>query len=200
MNQEGFFINCKSKNDMMLHFVVCQHPGDAEWLCDDDGYHSLTKKMKVCSNNREELEQWARDNSTAKLKSCSDCVPMSRDSGKSIMLPEEIPDYVAFKEGAVRQVLVNAYERNSVARSLCIAHYGTSCAVCGFNFGKMYGAIAEGYVHVHHLRQLSAIGAEYQIDPIKDLRPVCPNCHAVIHLRTPPLSIKEAKALRKKHT
>jgi 5-methylcytosine-specific restriction enzyme A len=27
------------------------------------------------------------------------------------------------------------------------------------------------------------------------LRPVCPNCHAVLHLRTPPFSIDEARAM-----
>lgn len=42
---------------------------------------------------------------------------------------------------------------------------------------------------------ISEIGTEYEIDPIKDLRPVCPNCHAVIHLREPAFSIEEVKAM-----
>ena len=42
---------------------------------------------------------------------------------------------------------------------------------------------------------LSAIGMKYQIDPIKDLRPVCPNCHSVIHRDASPLSIEQARAL-----
>jgi 5-methylcytosine-specific restriction protein A len=28
---------------------------------------------------------------------------------------------------------------------------------------------------------LSGIGVEYEVNPIEDLRPVCPNCHAAIH-------------------
>jgi len=36
---------------------------------------------------------------------------------------------------------------------------------------------------VHHLVPISKIGKKYRVDPIKDLRPVCPNCHAVIHLK-----------------
>jgi predicted HNH restriction endonuclease len=67
--------------------------------------------------------------------------------------------------------------------------------VCSVDFGTLYGPLAEGFIHVHHLVPLAIIGKEYQIDPIADLRPVCPNCHAVIHLRTPPLAIYEAKAL-----
>ncbi|SPD73387.1 hypothetical protein PITCH_A1820016 [uncultured Desulfobacterium sp.] len=45
------------------------------------------------------------------------------------------------------------------------------------------------------MRQLSEVGKSYQVDPIRDLVPVCPNCHAVIHLRKPPYSIKEVKNL-----
>jgi len=50
-------------------------------------------------------------------------------------------------------------------------------------------------MHVHHLKMLSEIGKNYRIDPIKDLRPVCPNCHSVIHMESPLLTIKQVKAL-----
>jgi len=51
--------------------------------------------------------------------------------------------------------------------------------------------MGEGYTHVHHLTLLSQIAQEHEVDPVKDLRPVCPNCHAMLHTRTPPLSIEE---------
>ena len=70
-----------------------------------------------------------------------------------------------------------------IARKKCIEHYGAKCAVsnCGFDFEKLYGDIGKGFIHVHHLTQLSDIGQGYEVDPIKDLRPVCPNCHAMLH-------------------
>jgi 5-methylcytosine-specific restriction enzyme A len=46
---------------------------------------------------------------------------------------------------------------------------------------------------IHHLKSLSEINSEYQIDPIRDLRPLCPNCHAMVHLNTPSFSIEEIK-------
>lgn len=98
-------------------------------------------------------------------------------------------------EGASFTVQVSAFERNPVARQKCVTHYGTSCAVCGFNFGTTYGSSAGNYIHVHHLKPLASIGEKYVIDPIKDLRPVCANCHAVIHLRQPPYSIEEVKGM-----
>jgi hypothetical protein len=44
---------------------------------------------------------------------------------------------------------------------------------------------------VHHLKPLSEIKANYEVDPILDLRPVCPNCHAMIHTHEPPYTIEE---------
>lgn len=108
-------------------------------------------------------------------------------------LPEEVDASLPIFEGAIRHVQVNAYERNTEARRRCISHYGSSCHVCRFDFGKKYGAVCDGYIHVHHLKPLSEIGEQYKVNPIEDLRPVCPNCHAVLHARTPPYSVQEVR-------
>jgi 5-methylcytosine-specific restriction protein A len=116
-------------------------------------------------------------------------------SSQSFLSPEEIPENNTHYEGAVQQVTVNAYERNAKARKDCVEHYGASCFVCGFDFGKVFGKLGDGFIHVHHLRPLSEIKEEYQVDPIDDLRPICPNCHAMIHRRSPPLSIEQIQAI-----
>jgi putative restriction endonuclease len=119
-------------------------------------------------------------------------------SGFACTFPEEVPSEILV-EGAVYRVCINAYERNPVARRLCIQHHGCRCVICGFDFGNVYGEIARGFIHVHHLRPLSEIGEEYVIDPVNDLRPVCPNCHAVLHLRVPPYSIEDVIAFRNRN-
>lgn len=108
---------------------------------------------------------------------------------------EEVSDSKDLFEGTVYQIVVNAYERNPEARLKCISHYGSVCFICGFDFGKAYGKDGEGIIHVHHLTPLSSIGAEYQVDPIKDMRPVCPNCHVVIHKKEPPLSVEKVREI-----
>ncbi|MFT3882758.1 MAG: HNH endonuclease [Gemmatales bacterium] len=108
-------------------------------------------------------------------------------------LPEEVDTSQKIIEGAKYQITVNVYERDPLARQLCIEKHGTNCAICGFSFGAVYGPVAVGFVHVHHLRPLSEIGEEYEINPIEDLRPVCPNCHAVLHRRVPAYSIEEVQ-------
>ncbi|HYV37563.1 MAG TPA: HNH endonuclease [Gemmataceae bacterium] len=115
--------------------------------------------------------------------------------GETFTLTEEIIHPAGLVEGAISVISVNAYERNLEARRQCIAHYGESCSICGFNFGTVYGDMAMGFIHVHHLRSLSEIGHEYVVDPVEDLRPVCPNCHAVLHRRIPPYGIGEIQAL-----
>jgi hypothetical protein len=111
------------------------------------------------------------------------------------LLPEELPEGDGYIEGAVNQLTVNAYERDPAAREMCICHYGVRCQVCDFDFAARYGAVGRDFIHVHHLTPLSAIGAEYRVDPVRDLCPVCPNCHAMIHRRIPPLSLEELRGL-----
>ena len=109
--------------------------------------------------------------------------------------PDEIVQPQMYIEGATRPVMVNAYERDRNARAACIAHYGACCLVCGFDFEAQYGERGKGVIDVHHLKPLSEVSPRYQVDPITDLRPVCPNCHTIIHRGTAPLSIAEARAL-----
>ena len=42
----------------------------------------------------------------------------------------------------------------------------------------------DNMIHVHHIVPVSEIGEEYVVDPVKDLIPVCPNCHMVLHAGT----------------
>jgi len=118
------------------------------------------------------------------------------DFREEITFPDEVSSTQVFREGAARQVTKDVYERSPEARSRCIAYHGAYCGVCEFDFGKTYGEAVEGFIHVHHLRQLSEIGAQHEVNPIEDLLPVCPNCHAVIHSRrSNPYSIEEVKEM-----
>ena len=109
--------------------------------------------------------------------------------------PQELPKVGTYIEGSTKRITVNAYERSRKAAQLCVDHYGRDCSVCNFNFARTYGEVGAGFVHVHHLKPLSEVGSEYRVDPIQDLRPVCPNCHAMIHRRTPAYSIEELKEM-----
>lgn len=110
--------------------------------------------------------------------------------------PDEIDDDPKIMEGAKKRVVVNQYERSPVARKQCIETHGCKCSVCGFDFEREYGEIGKGFIHVHHIVELSKIGKAYKVDPVNDLRPVCPNCHAMLHhAARPARSIDELKGI-----
>lgn len=111
--------------------------------------------------------------------------------------PEElsVESSPTLTEGAKKTVVVNAYERNPKARSMCIDHWGSQCAACNFDFANTYGTIGAGFIHVHHLVPVAEIGKSYQVNPVNDLRPVCPNCHAMLHTSNPPLSIEQLREI-----
>jgi 5-methylcytosine-specific restriction enzyme A len=87
----------------------------------------------------------------------------------------------SYPQDAVVWVLVNRYERDEDARRACLARHGTSCAACGFSFELKYGEAGMDSIQVHHLVPVVQLGAGYELDPITDLVPLCPNCHAVAH-------------------
>lgn len=110
-------------------------------------------------------------------------------------------DIPKFPEGAVKEIKVNTYERNPQARKECIKHHGVNCSICGLSFEEMYGEVGKGYIHVHHIVPLSEIGEDYEVDPINDLIPVCPNCHDMLHRKINGtfLSIDELREIIESH-
>lgn len=105
----------------------------------------------------------------------------------------QVKEPKSYFEGTIKETTLSIYERNRTARLLCIEHYGNYCQVCQIDFGEFYGDIGSGFIHVHHLRQISKIGNSYKVNPIEDLIPVCPNCHNMIHIAEPPLSIEQLR-------
>jgi predicted HNH restriction endonuclease len=111
------------------------------------------------------------------------------------------PDSFLADEGNSREVSVRRIERSRAARNACIKKFKAICAVCGLCFGKKYGEKFEDLIQVHHLHPLG-FRKERKTDYEKDLRPICPNCHAMAHWnkhKKAPRSIDELKRIVKGH-
>jgi 5-methylcytosine-specific restriction protein A len=119
----------------------------------------------------------------------AECLPAD-ENDPVLPVPGTLP------QDALIRVGVNRYERNPHARRVCLAHHGTSCAACGFSFEAAYGPEGEGFIHVHHLVPASQLGPGYELDPVGDLVPLCPNCHAMAHRRRVPYTVAELRAMR----
>jgi 5-methylcytosine-specific restriction protein A len=111
------------------------------------------------------------------------------------MVQEQLDELVGLPEGALTSISANRYERSRYNRTLCINFHGTKCKVCGMNFEDVFGQLGKGFIHVHHVTPVSMMGDNYIINPIKDLVPVCPNCHAMLHKRNPPYTVQELREI-----
>jgi len=196
-NPDGFVLNAgagKNSSYLKFHKANCHHISGHTSKHGDDAF-TRRDYIKICSLSIFELVQWSVINRPTHIayESCKTCGP----DVESVVppLPEEVQTPQSYIEGAVKTISVNAFERSARAREACLKKHGYSCVVCGFNFEAVYGELARNYIHVHHVVRLADIGASYQVDPITDLQPVCPNCHAVIHLGGETRSIEEVKDL-----
>jgi 5-methylcytosine-specific restriction protein A len=102
---------------------------------------------------------------------------------------------IVYLEGSKVPVSGSRIERNSRARAACLDLHGTNCCICSFNFEKTYGDLGSEFIHVHHLKSISTSDGPHIVCPKTDLRPVCPNCHAMIHRNGKNRSIEEIRSL-----
>lgn len=97
------------------------------------------------------------------------------------------------EEGELTLAEVRKYERSRYNRALCLKYYGFQCRGCGDLLEEKYGPIGKGVINVHHIVPVSHMGKSYRLNPVKDLIPLCPNCHNIVHKKNPPMQISELR-------
>lgn len=103
---------------------------------------------------------------------------------------EVFDENIVINEGFKKSISVKVYERSSKLRDAAIRKFTTngviSCDCCKFNFDKFYGKeIGKGYIEIHHMKPIFKYEQQelkkFINDAIKNLVPVCSNCHRMIH-------------------
>lgn len=161
--------------------VVCE--GDrvelASWMLLEGAYSGNEALQAVedcwCSDVaffEKALSEWSAGGAPAAWR-----IP---ETSRELVVPGDLAGEL-FIEGAEVTILTDRFERSRAARRRCIAAHGTACAVCGVDFGRLYGPQFAGKIEVHHRKPLNEIREDYVVNPVTDLVPVCPNCHMVIH-------------------
>jgi 5-methylcytosine-specific restriction enzyme A len=107
-------------------------------------------------------------------------------------LPPEVQSY---HEGEVSLVKLTRYERSPAAREAALKTHGYVCSACGFDFEAVYGERGRHFIEVHHLEPLGEAAYPRHTDPEHDLRPVCSNCHRMIHRGESMLSIEQMREI-----
>ncbi|WP_433122888.1 HNH endonuclease [Arthrobacter koreensis] len=97
---------------------------------------------------------------------------------------------------AVRWSLTSRWENDAEARRICLAHHGRSCSACGLDPEAVFGPDGSGVLQVHHIVPPGFLSETYVMDPVTDLVPLCPTCHAVSHRGFPdPFTPSELRRL-----
>ncbi|MCY3641673.1 MAG: HNH endonuclease [Gammaproteobacteria bacterium] len=153
-----------------------------------DSYEAILRRFGFKQQKR---HRWWKLRGEAEATSF--CRALVELTGKpiSLALPGE-EQFGSYAEGLVEKVYVNRYERDSRNREAAIKKHGTRCFGCDLEMRDTYGEIADGFIHVHHTKPLSKAGGCRTPD-LDDLIPLCPNCHAVVHLQDPPLSREQLR-------
>lgn len=125
----------------------------------------------------------------------------SRATGKKITIFDE---NIFISEGRRKTVTTQVYERSKLLRDVAIGHYTKDgiivCEACGFDFYESYGEIGRGYIEIHHQKPIFQYEdtdfVKLVNDALKDLIPLCSNCHRMVHRkRVKLLSIQELKKI-----
>lgn len=96
--------------------------------------------------------------------------------------PDEDGLTTSLVEGGKKITYSTRYERRPELRHAAVRLHGTTCFCCDLSMENIYGDKASGFIHIHHLKPLSLLPGPQPVCPQTDLVPVCPNCHAMIHL------------------
>jgi 5-methylcytosine-specific restriction protein A len=161
----------------------------------DNGSDALDKALISLLKHIEYWESYSGTKVIGQREIYNHYSRITKNEDTELIYPEEKNTTEGFLEGKTKTIIVNAYERNTKARDTCIAFYGLNCQVCNLNFADKYGEIGKDFIHVHHIKEIAKIKKQYEVDPINDLIPVCPNCHAMLHKKNPAYKIREIKLL-----
>jgi 5-methylcytosine-specific restriction enzyme A len=183
--------------DHRLQFTILGNTGGANTT------HQLTEHgLNYLNENLSPLESLLSNN-LGYIDTVSGVTEIARAqaSGEKIIVFDE---NIFVSEGKKKLVTTQVYERSKQLRDRAIDHYTNDgvivCAACGFDFYKTYGEVGRGYIEIHHQKPIFQYEetnfSRLVSDALKDLIPLCANCHRIVHRkRDKPLSIEELVAI-----
>ncbi len=149
-----------------------------------DGEYFITRKgIELVQRNLENIQYI--------LSSGFNYNDIKSSMGRVYEAREEILPYKEIVvEGEEKIVRAKTYERSRKLRNVAIEYFShngiIACNCCGFEFRSFYGSrFGTSCIEIHHLKpvfQYAGVSVDQTIEEaLKNLLPVCPNCHRVIH-------------------
>lgn len=150
--------------------------------------HIITQKGKYFLTKNIDAIEYLFDNdfNYNDLKSSLDIITDETEHSKKILTYDENE---IISEGKMRNIITRKYERSSKLRSIACEHYSKNgliiCSACKFDFYSFYGEIGKGYIEMHHIKPIFKYEGQTEkafiLQALKNITPVCANCHRIIH-------------------
>lgn len=196
-NPRGHVINArrgKEQGTGMVHRADCAH---IRSLRNSDAPGGFTERgwIKFCSTDLHRLIDGFAEQRNAPLLVLTRCKACSSNA-HDIIIERTPGESDAPPDGAKTMITVNARERDPLLRSICLEHHGARCAACGVDMHVRYGSLGKGFMEVHEIPPSEPHTPGREFDPRRDLVPVCPNCHTMLHRgRETPLTVQELRTV-----
>ncbi len=118
---------------------------------------------------------------------------------------DELPssDMPLAPEGRLLVRFHKRYERSATNRTRKLRQFRADhgrrvfCECCGFDFERAYGSRGKGFIECHHAVPVSKLTPDQTLST-RDLRLLCANCHRMVHIVQPWLTVEELRELLRK--
>lgn len=189
----AYFKELQPASDEEINLLWPSNEGRWNYITEFSSVHEISSSFDL-------YDVLAKDNAKPYMSVMTHCQIQESDTRailNRLAIQESPPNAPkTYLEGNLVNQLSSRYERDPKAREACLNFYGSSCQICEFDFEEAYGKkYGEGFIHVHHITPVSLLGEEHEVNPEKDLIPVCPNCHSMLHKESPPILPETLKAI-----
>ena len=171
---DGFSLNSEGLHFLEQHISQCEYIYDNEFPYEEN--IEIAEKIHTSTIGKKKLITYKEDNTIV--------------------------------EGKAVESVYKAKSRSALLREAAIERYKDEyghikCHVCGFDFFDCYGELGRDFIHIHHEHPICEYDdegtAQSLVDAVEKVKPVCANCHCMLHRKkTAVLSIEELKKIVKK--
>lgn len=168
-----------------------------------DPVYKNSGKVGLQRGNKLEGEVWSTFAGKPKLlREVASTIAAYTLNDSDVVPPvDEHEEIVEASEGRLLTQVHRQRERSKkiVAKKKAAVLKGTgklACEACEFDFQVAYGIRGSGFIEAHHTKPVHTLrpGGKTKLE---DLALLCANCHRMVHVRQPWLTVDELKALLK---
>lgn len=178
-------------------YELAKYSGDSR-----NGEVTITNSGKKFLEKNQEIVEYLLNSDFSYLDTMNSLQEVASNQQRGKI--EAFDENMIAREGAKTAVENSAYTRCTALRDYAVKHYATEgkirCHCCNFSFNEFYGSeLGHDFIEIHHIKPIfkyedANMEATFA-EAVKNLIPVCSNCHRMIHRkRMRPLEIEELKA------